>query len=175
MTLNFKFEDQELEDQIMSLFQQKPFTKLLINDHKLFNIEILRSKENVEINSNYSKKKIITTPFNFNKLSKEIEKISNYFFFNFNNAKYYPYLNKIIHNEKTLLLNDLHNKILINLIYFNDQGLNKLDLYKFLWNNDKNVFINKLDTHLTNLKNLIFNNIDVKLKFKSINNLIYLN
>lgn len=175
MTLNFEFENQEIKTQINYLLQQKPLFTLLINSFNLFTINIFRSKNHIEICSKYSEKKIINTPFDFHQFSKEIEKIANCFYLDFNNANYYPYLNKIIYNEKILLLNDIHNKILINLIYFDKEGLNKLDLYKFLWEKDKNISINKLDTHLTNLKNLINNNLAINLKFKSTNNLIFLN
>ena len=41
------------------------------------------------------------------------------------------------------------NYMLMNL----EKGMPKYSLYKKLWPNDKESSINKLDTHLTNLKN----------------------
>ena len=42
----------------------------------------------------------------------------------------------------------------MNNLLLNKLGTEKLDLYKILWPKDKNIQLNKLDTHLTNLKNL---------------------
>jgi len=56
---------------------------------------------------------------------------------------------------------------LFNLIV-NRDGVNKEHLYKFIWPDDKEISINKLDTHLTNLKNLIFDELKFKINFKSL-------
>ena len=47
------------------------------------------------------------------------------------------------------------------------EGINKTDLYKIIWPKDVNIQINKLDTHLTNLKNLLQEHFDYTIKFKS--------
>ena len=64
-------------------------------------------------------------------------------------------------------MSDIQNKILFNLIV-NRDGVNKEQLYKFIWPDDKEISINKLDTHLTNLKNLIFDELKFKINFKSL-------
>ena len=56
-----------------------------------------------------------------------------------------------------------------------EAGINKKDLYQLLWERDKDISINKLDTHLTNLKNLIFTNFNFLINFKSAKNFLYLN
>ena len=88
-------------------------------------------------------------PFNtiFSDLSKEIMKIS----FDIDKLIYAPYLREIIFDETKIYLSDIQNKILFNLIV-NRDGINKEQLYKFIWPDDKEISINKLDTHLTNLK-----------------------
>ena len=47
------------------------------------------------------------------------------------------------------------------------EGIKKTDLYKIIWPNDVDIQINKLDTHLTNLKNLLQEHFDYTIKFKS--------
>ena len=43
-----------------------------------------------------------------------------------------------------------------------------------IWPNDKNFQINKLDTHLTNLKNLINEKLEYQINFKTIDGKNYL-
>ena len=49
----------------------------------------------------------------------------------------------------------------------NQDGIDKENLYKFIWSQDKDISINKLDTHLTNLKNDLSNNLGVYINFQS--------
>ena len=53
--------------------------------------------------------------------------------------------------------------LLLNL----DEGVEKTDLIRSIWPKDKDIFLNKLDTHLTNLKNQIYNDLNFDLKFSS--------
>ena len=48
-------------------------------------------------------------------------------------------------------------------------GVNKDELYGLIWKNDKEVSINKLDTHLTNLKKKLKQELDIKINFQSQN------
>ena len=61
-----------------------------------------------------------------------------------------------------------------NLLLNSDRGINKVDLIKTIWPNDKEIFFNKLDTHLTNLKNNLSKEIDYDLKFSSKSGIIKL-
>ena len=47
--------------------------------------------------------------------------------------------------------------------------LTKESLYKKIWKRDKSIFINKLDTHLTNLKKKLKQELDIKINFQSQN------
>ena len=53
-------------------------------------------------------------------------------------------------------------------------SIQKLDLYKILWPNDKNIQLNKLDTHLTNLKNLFEKEFNYNLNYFSKQSIIKL-
>ena len=61
-------------------------------------------------------------------------------------------------------MNYIHNIIITNLILSADKGVDKTFLYKLIWSQDKDIQINKLDTHITNLKNKIKKGINIDLK-----------
>ena len=54
-----------------------------------------------------------------------------------------------------------------NLLLNSDKGIKKIDLIRTVWPNDKEIFLNKLDTHLTNLKKTLSNDLGYDLKFSS--------
>ena len=58
--------------------------------------------------------------------------------------------------------------IISNLI-ISDGGLDKDHLYNLIWKRDKSIYINKLDTHLTNLKKKLYQELDLKINFQSHN------
>ena len=95
-------------------------------------------------------------------------------FLTIENIKFYPFKNLIVYNDLNFYLKDIHNIIFSNLILDIDRGINKTDLYKILWPLDKDISINKLDTHLTNLKNQIYDNLKLQLQINSKNNLLKL-
>ena len=64
-------------------------------------------------------------------------------------------------------MSEIQNKIMIYLFLNTDSGIEKIELIKSIWPKDKDVFLNKLDTHLTNLKNQILNDLNFDLKFSS--------
>ena len=57
----------------------------------------------------------------------------------------------------------IFNQALIN----KNNGVLKTELYNLVWPLDVNVQINKLDTHLTNLKNFLKKELQYDLKFVS--------
>ena len=71
---------------------------------------------------------------------------------NIGKHKYFPYQRIISSQNKTSLLSDIQNLIISNLIINLMEVLIKIELYNLIWKNDKSIYINKLDTHLTNLK-----------------------
>ena len=46
-------------------------------------------------------------------------------------------------------------------------GINKDKLYRLIWKKDKDISINKLDTHLTNLKNQLKKDLGMNAYFQS--------
>lgn len=57
--------------------------------------------------------------------------------------------------------------ILSHLLLSSINGVEKIELIKNIWPNDKDIFLNKLDTHLTNLKNQLADEIGFELNFSS--------
>ena len=58
-------------------------------------------------------------------------------------------------NDNSINLNYIHNIIMTHLTLNLNIGINKSNLYKLIWPYDKDIQINKLDTHITNLKNKV--------------------
>ena len=52
--------------------------------------------------------------------------------------------------------------------------MDKNFLYQSIWKRDKTISINKLDTHLTNLKNKLKLDLDLKINFQSQNKMLRL-
>ena len=63
-------------------------------------------------------------------------------------------------------MSDIQNTIISSLIT-SSEGINKEVLYKFIWKKDKIIAINKLDTHLSNLKNQLKKDLSVNIVFQS--------
>ena len=50
---------------------------------------------------------------------------------------------------------------------YKDDGVDKYFIYKKIWPNDKQLFINKLDSHLSNVKNEIQENLNFNFDYSS--------
>ena len=66
------------------------------------------------------------------------------------------------------------HSIILNKLILSKDGIKKNDLYKTIWPSDKEIFSNKLDTHLTNLKNIFNNELKCSLNYFSKNGLLRL-
>ena len=84
-----------------------------------------------------------------------------------NSLEYFPLKQEIVYKKSKLKLRNTHNHIIKEIVQFQNYSIIKEDLYKSIWPLDKEVQINKLDTHLTNLKNLFKENLNYDLNFKS--------
>lgn len=163
--IEFKCKNNFLNNAFTDLFKQKNFIE--INSLKMPNniIQIEDSTDKITFAFNSFKKQFVKpTTFSviFNDLRKEIVKIK----YEFNCLFYFPFLREIVKGEISIHLSDIQNKILLQLV-LNENEVNKEELYKFIWPNDKEISINKLDTHLTNLKNELSNNLGVFINFQS--------
>ena len=52
-------------------------------------------------------------------------------------------------------------------VLINNAGINKDNLYSLIWKKDKDISMNKLDTHLTNLKNQLKHDLGITANFQS--------
>ena len=143
-------------------------TNYLTDDEEKFvfkKIYIENLLDNVMISSDEIKINI-KKPIIYNNLHSNLFSLLSNTFFKFNNFIYYPLLQKIESQNTNIKLTYTHSIILNNLL-LNKLGTEKLDLYKILWPKDKNIQLNKLDTHLTNLKNLFEKEFKYNLKYFS--------
>ena len=111
-------------------------------------------------------KKNYLKPINLNYLMTDLIKEISRINYDLGEKLYFPYLRQIRNNQKKIFLSEIQNIILFNLIEY-PQGINKNKLYSLIWSKDKIISINKLDTHLTNLKNLLLEEFDFKINFSS--------
>lgn len=88
--------------------------------------------------------------------------------------KYSPISQTLSNKDKSCILGSIHNLIISNLIINIDHGIDKNFLYKQIWPKDKDIQINKLETHITNLKNKIKNDLSLDIKIISIDSLLRL-
>ena len=135
-------------------------------------IYIENTTDNVKISTDEIKINL-KKPIIYSNLHSNLFLLLSNTFFKFDNFIYYPILQKIENQIINIKLTYTHSIILNNLL-LNKLGLEKLDLYKILWPNDKNIQLNKLDTHLTNLKNLFEKEFNYNLNFFSKQSIIKL-
>ena len=115
----------------------------------------------------------IALPLDINLLASEILKIIIDINIIFGNFKYFPYQRLVTNFKKKSLLSDIQNIIISNLLV-SKEGMDKNFLYQSIWKRDKTISINKLDTHLTNLKNKLKLDLDLKINFQSLNKMLRL-
>ena len=135
-------------------------------NHKIL-IEIQNFEKAIILNINGSKKEI-SLPIDINFLNSQIQKKIVDINLPIGDQKYFPYQRVISNQSKKTLLSDIQNLIISNLL-INKQGIDKEYLYNLIWKRDKSVYINKLDTHLTNLKKKLHEELDLKINFQSQN------
>lgn len=110
---------------------------------------------------------LLKTPCRFEVLSKAVRGLLSNLTLTYNHMIYSPIHQTCEYQKNSSNLNNIHNIILANLLLNLTMGINKADLYKKIWPIDKDIQINKLDTHLTNLKNKLRNEINFDVKFSS--------
>ena len=172
--INIKCDDKFIKDNIINLLNQKNFfLRLHHNDNYFFKIKILMKDNSLDF--------LIKDE----KISFKLPKSFNIIFENFfdlisnktvivQDYEYYPFKNLIKKNENNIFLSEIQNIIMCNLLLNSNSGIRKIDLIKTIWPSDKDIFFNKLDTHLTNLKNYLNSESGINLKFSSKSGLIKL-
>ena len=160
---------------IISLFNQNNFILTSnYNENFFFKLEFLIFEKNLQIISN-NKKLIFNLPISFNKIFIKTLALLSEINIKFYNAEYNPVKNIFFFNQKSVTLGEIHNIIISNFVLYLEQGVDKNYLYNRIWPNDKDIQINKLDTHLTNLKNLLFDKTGFSLKFTSSKSFVKIN
>ena len=155
------------KDIITKLLIQKNFpvhNKKNSTTYGTINIKILENSlsityENDVLNFN--------APIDFNKLWSGLYNLLLNHRIILNSLEYFPLKEEIVYNKSNLKLRNTHNQIIREIVLSQNYSIIKEDLYKSIWPLDKEVQINKLDTHLTNLKNLFKDNLNYDLNFKS--------
>ena len=159
-----------LVDTLNSYYLEHSF--VLVNNHYFQKIKLENDEKNIILK--FEKKKIlIPLPIQISVLKNEINKVLSNFEIQLRNFNYYPFQNFIQTKSKKVFLTNIQNLIFSNLINAK-QGLDKNVLYETIWKQDKDISINKLDTHLTNLKNLLNSSLNIHITFQSKNKKIEL-
>ena len=172
--INIICDDDFLKKKLLHLFdQQNFFLSLHKTDQYFFEIIIFKKENCLEILIK-DKKINLNLPKSFNEIYEKIYKIISNISIIVQRHEYFPFKQLIKNNEKNIFLTDIQNTIMSNLLLNSDSGINKVDLIKTIWPNDKEIFFNKLDTHLTNLKNNLSQEIGYDLKFSSKSGIIKL-
>ena len=109
----------------------------------------------------------ISKPIDINYLNAQILKKIIDINFPLGKHKYFPYQRVILCKNEKSFLSDIQNLIISNLII--TTGVEKEFLYNQIWKRDKSISINKLDTHLTNLKKKLNQELNLKINFQSQN------
>jgi DNA-binding response OmpR family regulator len=113
------------------------------------------------------KKEIVRTPIKINDIFDTIYRLIFEKVVNINKFEFYPFKQIISYKDTEIKLNFISNEILRNLYLYRQNGIDKNILYSLIWPQDKEILINKLDTHLTNTKNLIQDNFNIEIKYAS--------
>ena len=159
---------------ISYLFNQRDFYYTLDDNKKYFFIvKIKKFEKELQIKC---LQKIFTLriPVTFNVLSAALSKLLHDHSIEIGSIKFYPYRQSLHYKDRHTNLGNIHFIIFSQLILSYPDAIEKEDLYKNIWPKDKDYQMNKLDTHLTNLKNYLDEKIDLKLNFSSISGKIKL-
>jgi len=148
-----------------NLFEQKNLVNKVKSDQYFVNvnIKINLNKVNIDVNGNIS---ILQLPLDVNHFFNYILKLISHVKLSLNEYEYFPYRRILSGKNSKSFLSDIQNTIISNLIS-SSKGINKDLLYSLIWRKDKEVSINKLDTHLTNLKNQLKKDLNMRINFHS--------
>ena len=162
--IKIKCNEQFFNSTINNLFVQKNLIN--INSEKFFvTIKIEIKDSNLHIGCN-GKKEHLSLPINVNSFFGHILRIIYDIKISNEEYIYFPYQRLLMKDSQKSLLTDIQNTIFSNLI-ISKHGINKDELYSLIWKKDKDISINKLDTHLTNLKNQLKKDLGIIANFQS--------
>ena len=144
-------------------------SSILVNEAhvRVLHLDFISSDNDIKILSPNQEPIIIVKPFHFSNIINKLNIFEQKYFVNISSVKYFPFLGALMMDDQKSLLSETQNLILSRLVCFK-QGIEKKTLYESIWPRDKNISDNKLDTHLTNLRNHIFEFSKQKLNFKTL-------
>lgn len=158
--------DSFLLRQVCDILNQKNFDFTTDENDLHFARIFLKNKSNNKlILSNDNSQFFFNYPISIKLFTKKLFDLIKKISFIYKNITYFPNGSHFEHENARLDLNEIHNLIFSNCILNAKNGIVKFDLYKKIWPKDKNIFINKLDTHLTNLKKKIESEINLSIGF----------
>ena len=171
--IKLKCKDNFLKINLENLLSQKKLISPIENQNYFSLIQIKEYPNSLDATIN-DKSMNFKLPIDINIFQKKIYEKLFEININFENGSYFPYQRLIKKNDyEKIYLSYLQNIILSNLIV-NQKGIEKFVLYKLIWPEDRNISINKLETHLTNLKTHINSNLDININFQSQNKILKL-
>jgi len=152
---------------IYDFLNQKKVPILLDGDKKTYGVlklEFLDSNLKVQFNKD---KFLFDLPLNIEFFFHEIYNLLSENSIQVGELTYYPVKELISKKNVTVSLRNTHNLIFNQALINNRCGVLKTDLYNLIWPSDIDIHMNKLDTHLTNLKNFLKKELNYDLKFIS--------
>ena len=159
---------------VSSILQQKEIVHTLDQKKKyFFKIAIIKNPKHIELRG-FSKILKLEIPTSINSLIKKIRNLFSDFTLEINGAKFYPLKQSLVYKNEETNLGNIHFIIFSQLLLYKDNGVDKTELYKEIWPQDKEFQFNKLDTHLTNLKNHLKEKINFDFLFYTRSGLIYI-
>ena len=164
--INIICKDDFLLKQIQSLVNQKKFHQNYLFEKFLTSLEITSDNDQIKIIVN-KKSSSISLPFTLDTFYKIVIELSSEIKINLQDFTFYPFQNLLQNTkQKQCFLSNIQN-IIFSLLVTSSDGIDKTQVYKFIWPNNKEFSINKLDTHLTNLKKKLKSEIDFNFQIKS--------
>ena len=153
-----------LEENISNL---TPSTLLKETNTRSLHLDFKSSDNDIKISSPNQEIITISKPFHFTQIINKINIFQQNYSVNIGSIYYFPFIASLNFDSHKTLLSETQNKILSRLVCFKE-GIEKKILYESIWPRDKDISDNKLDTHLTNLRNHIFEFSNQKLNFKTL-------
>ncbi len=154
-------------EKIYDFLTQKKIPILLDGNKKVYGIlklEFFDKSLKVQFNED---KVILDLPLKIEKFFHEIYNFLSENSVQVGSLTYYPVKELISKKNVTVSLRNTHNLIFNQALINNHGAVLKTDLYNLIWPLDIDIHINKLDTHLTNLKNFLKKELNYDLKFIS--------
>lgn len=170
--INIEFENDFISESVLEILKQIDFLIITNENNSFATIKIVQKKDVILLLLD-DKKIRFKLPIEFQVLFQNIQNLLTNVVVAKESFNYFPFQSLIIKNNKKLLLTELQNKLFSSLL-LNKQGIGKEDLYKLIWPNDRNLSFNKIETHMTNLKNYLKSELDLFIKIQSNNKLINL-